>query len=397
MAIQTAGPASMDTEQKAHFWRGFGDGLESVYRSEEAANHGRSIAVNWLIGLVFFDLFLVNDYFVTGPILPFYVIGRLGICSPLCIALALLVRKGGKNYDMFASALPVVAAATLSVLLMAGHGDYRREYLFGNVLVIVFGVTISLARFRWAVASVALQCLCFQVVVHFSDVIGREGSIAANLYCASAASIALISSASFERSNRRAFLLRLRVSRLNRELEELTLKDPLTGLGNRRCLEAAIAGLWAGASGPPRLVSFILLDVDWFKLFNDSYGHPAGDLCLQAIAACVARNTRQTSDMVIRFGGEEIVVFMPDTDMPSALMVAERIRRAIVREGIAHPALGTGAVVTASLGVASALTTACTSQQLVTRADNALYEAKNKGRNRVWPMPVAALEVELAG
>ena len=175
----------------------------------------------------------------------------------------------------------------------------------------------------------------------------------------------------------------------------MTLKDPLTGLGNRRCLDTAAAGLWADGGGRPRQVGFILLDVDRFKLFNDSYGHPAGDLCLQAIARCVERNIRQASDMVIRFGGEELVVFMPDTDMQAALMVAERIRRAIVREGIAHPALGVGAVVTASLGVASSLTTSCTSEQLVTWADNALYEAKNNGRNRVWPTPTEALTMEL--
>ena len=395
MVNQIADPEILDTDQTLRLWRGFGNGLELAYRSEEGASQGKSVAANWMFGLFFFDFFLVNDYLVTGASFPYYVIGRLGICTPMCIALALLIRKGNKNCDIFASGLPVVAAATLSVLLLIGHGEYRSDYLFGNILLMVSGVTVNRARFRWAAASIGLQCVCFQIIVQFSDVLSREGSNVANLYCLSAASIALLSSATLDRGNRRAFLLRLRVSRLNRELEDMTLKDPLTGLGNRRCLDTAAAGLWADGGGQPRQVGFILLDVDRFKLFNDSYGHPAGDLCLQTIARCVERNIRQASDMVIRFGGEELVVFMPDTDMQAGLMVAERIRRAIVREGIAHPALGVGAVVTASLGVASSLTTSCTSDQLVTWADNALYEAKNNGRNRVWPTPAEALTMEL--
>ena len=118
----------------------------------------------------------------------------------------------------------------------------------------VCGVTVSRTRLPWTAASVALQCACFELVLQTSDIVSPDSRILASSYCLSGAFISLLACASVEQNNRRAFLLRLSVNRLNRELEEIALKDPLTGLGNRRRFETAAERLWSAiAFGRRRL------------------------------------------------------------------------------------------------------------------------------------------------
>ncbi len=175
----------------------------------------------------------------------------------------------------------------------------------------------------------------------------------------------------------------LEVERNTAQVNSIT--DSLTGLANRRYFDDAMNAEFhrLKRSGAP--LSMIMLDVDHFKLFNDTYGHLAGDECLKQISKALKAIVSRMPDIVARFGGEEFVVILPETEHKGAASVAERIRTAVEALGIPHSGSEASACVTVSLGVVTALSSRCTGPaQIVMMADEAMYRAKQEGRNRVF-------------
>jgi len=178
-------------------------------------------------------------------------------------------------------------------------------------------------------------------------------------------------------------------------LRELTSLDALTGIANRRAFDEAIVCEWRRAQRRKEPISLLMMDVDFFKAFNDTYGHPAGDVCLRHVAGALQASARRAGDLVARYGGEEFVAILPATAPHEALIVAERMRRQVRELGIAHGRSDTGPVVTLSGGLATIIPDADRAHQdardglnvdhepLLRLADNALYEAKRRGRNTV--------------
>jgi diguanylate cyclase (GGDEF)-like protein len=168
----------------------------------------------------------------------------------------------------------------------------------------------------------------------------------------------------------------------------LALTDGLTGLLNRRAFDEALALEWKRTVRYGSQISLLLLDLDYFKRFNDQYGHLAGDDCLRAVAAAVRGAVRDT-DRVARYGGEEITVILPSTLAAGAAAAAEKIRSAVEALGIRHEGNGKcGGQVTVSIGVATAFVRQSEPMEgmpeaLIHAADNAMYKAKREGRNRV--------------
>ncbi len=171
----------------------------------------------------------------------------------------------------------------------------------------------------------------------------------------------------------------------NARLEELTRQDGLTGLLNRRAMTERIDELHAIARRHGHPYAVILLDIDHFKLYNDTQGHPAGDGVIRRVGNCF-RDAIRTSDSVYRYGGEEFLILLPETEASGAALVTERIRSAIAARAIAHPASPTSAHVTVSLGYTDVATRETAEkiswQDVVQRADEALYRSKQAGRNR---------------
>jgi len=166
-------------------------------------------------------------------------------------------------------------------------------------------------------------------------------------------------------------------------LEQLVAIDPLTGVANRRAFDSTIQREWARALRAKRHLAVAMLDIDHFKLYNDSYGHREGDVCLQKIAQVCSASIVRASDLFARYGGEEFAVVLGDADPIAGIVVAERVRSAVEALGIPHSEKE-GGVVTVSIGVASMLPNlGLKPGELVERADRALYMAKDKGRNRV--------------
>ncbi len=172
---------------------------------------------------------------------------------------------------------------------------------------------------------------------------------------------------------------------LNQTLERLAMQDGLTGLANRRQFDLSLKDEFSRAMRSASSLALIMIDVDCFKQYNDIYGHAAGDECLKAIGKVVAEKQYRPGDVVARYGGEELVVLLPGTDVAGALVVAEHIRAAIEDLELHHTGNAAGHV-TVSAGVEAFAPVRHESEpvDLIKAADSALYQAKSRGRNRVY-------------
>ena len=173
------------------------------------------------------------------------------------------------------------------------------------------------------------------------------------------------------------------LARANEELRRLAALDGLTGIANRRRFDDALQAEWQRGRRNGSPLALLLCDVDHFKLYNDSLGHPAGDLCLKKVAAVLTAQLKRPADLAARYGGEEFAILLPDTDRAGATVLGEACRAALGGLALPHPAAG-GCLVTLSIGVASALPAeGGTPDALLAAADEALYDAKRAGRDRV--------------
>jgi len=172
----------------------------------------------------------------------------------------------------------------------------------------------------------------------------------------------------------------------NEQLRLMATTDALTGLANRRHFDSVLEAELRRACRCKRGLALLLADVDFFKRYNDRYGHIAGDECLQAVGQTMRSVFRRASELPARYGGEEFAVILPNVDMDQALKVAEKLRAAMAAREIPHEASEASAHVTLSIGVASMLPTPGTrSADLIAMADSALYVSKKTGRNRATP------------
>lgn len=169
--------------------------------------------------------------------------------------------------------------------------------------------------------------------------------------------------------------------RLYVETQRLAATDPLTGLANRRAFQERLEEEMRRARRYDRPLSLIMADLDYFKLYNDTHGHPAGDLVLQDLAALLRANVRET-DLVARYGGEEFVILLPETSRVGARAVAEKVRDAVENHPFPHRQTQPGGQLTISLGVATFPEDIDKPEALIHCADKALYRAKEMGRNR---------------
>jgi diguanylate cyclase (GGDEF)-like protein/PAS domain S-box-containing protein len=176
-----------------------------------------------------------------------------------------------------------------------------------------------------------------------------------------------------------------KLAALQRELEVLSFRDGLTGVANRRMLDNTLETEWGSAKRDGRPLSLILVDIDYFKQFNDTYGHVEGDACLKRVGQALSKSATRPRDLCARMGGEEFALVLPDTPASGALLIAEQIRERMAHEAIPHAAsLLSTALLTVSIGVGTSTPAQeDTLAAFVTKVDKRLYLAKLAGRNRV--------------
>ncbi|TAF07850.1 MAG: diguanylate cyclase [Nostocales cyanobacterium] len=168
----------------------------------------------------------------------------------------------------------------------------------------------------------------------------------------------------------------------NQELKRLANIDGLTQIANRRCFDEVLFQEWKRLQREKLPLSLILCDIDFFKTYNDTCGHPAGDECLKQVAYIINQTVNRPADLVARYGGEEFVLILPNTDAEGAVRIAEKIQSQITNAAISHLSSKVSKYVTLSLGIATLIPHAQTSPEyLIAQADQALYQAKQAGRN----------------
>jgi len=175
-----------------------------------------------------------------------------------------------------------------------------------------------------------------------------------------------------------------RLRKANRRLRKLSTHDPLTRVHNRRHFASMYRRDWQIAARENEPLTVMMIDIDYFKQYNDTYGHQAGDRCLKRIASALKHSMRRASDLVARFGGEEFIVILQGLSAEKALPLAEAISRKIYDLHIPHKASEAAPYVTVSIGLASLTPIpGANRERLLMEADQALYQAKKQGRNTV--------------
>ena len=176
-----------------------------------------------------------------------------------------------------------------------------------------------------------------------------------------------------------------RLSAVNTQLERLASLDGLTGVPNRRAFDLALEEEWRRATRSLAPLSLLMIDIDYFKRFNDANGHQAGDACLKQVAHVLSAPLQRAGDLVARYGGEEFAVILPSTPAEGARHIAERVRQAVKGLELPHPASPVSPHVTISVGISTSIATRQRSaQSLLASADHALYRAKDNGRNKTY-------------
>jgi len=175
-----------------------------------------------------------------------------------------------------------------------------------------------------------------------------------------------------------------KILQLQRELEVLSYRDSLTGVANRRMFDTLYPVEWAKAQASGEPLSLLMVDIDYFKQYNDHYGHMQGDECLRQVAAALDAGASRPRDLCARFGGEEFVLLLPATDGQSARNMAERCRRLLADKGLSHARSGVGRMVTVSIGSGTIVPgSKDQAEAFLDRIDRRLYQAKSAGRDQV--------------
>jgi len=178
--------------------------------------------------------------------------------------------------------------------------------------------------------------------------------------------------------------MKKKLEKSNRQLHAISMQDGLTGISNRRHFDETLEEELKTAGNTKSPLSLILIDIDHFKLYNDSYGHQQGDDCLISVAKAIAKECKNATDLAARYGGEEFVILLPETEEKNAFAVADRTRKAIEKLNIEHNDSSTAEHVSISLGIGTMLADEnLDAKALIERSDAALYKAKEDGRNQV--------------
>ena len=361
--------------------------LEHCFESDTKLRRTYRLMANTRHLAVVYNLFLFADWLLTPD--QFQLALKLHFCvvTPWMLLVWLTLRNGPSRVarECMAATLPIVIVAQIACIFYFSASPYATHYQYLSLLPVLFTNTVQRLLFPFAVfASLAIVTVQGGAIVasgHMPLTVG----VMALVTLAACAYTTLFSNFYLERDFRRSYLHGLRDRLLTREAEAEAKRDALTGLENRHALNVRTRQLWSQDNAASFPIAILLLDIDYFKNFNDRYGHPAGDACLKRVAAALASELRGAEDLAVRFGGEEFLLLLPRCELGEALKLGERARRAIEALGVPHEASPIRQCVTVSLGVAVAAASTLSPAELISAADAALYTAKHNGRNQIYP------------
>lgn len=279
-------------------------------------------------------------------------------------------REAGYQFTLAFAAVFVTALGVLALV-----ASWRETNVAALTLGVFVLASMYRAKRRFYVATIAVIVAAY---VLGQIILWHQVRIISFVLAAILAGFSLYVAGSMESQRVQTFRARRALDRQNRVLAQLSATDPLTGVLNRRTLEDHLSIHMDEFVRYNACCSVVMVDIDHFKRVNDTYGHPVGDEVLVELAALLSQSLR-TSDEVARYGGEEFVLILPHTEIDQASAVAERLRAAIESEQFSSRRLA----ISASFGVAQTGAGEDRFDELLRRADSALYDAKNSGRNAV--------------
>ncbi|HXC95956.1 MAG TPA: GGDEF domain-containing protein [Edaphobacter sp.] len=394
--------------------------LESGFEQSTAVQRAARLWIEGLIAIALFNFYVIADYLIRGGVSWFPLQVRLCIVTPIALLINVSMRwSPNKIYREAGIAVVSCLIGATHLYLESNTNATSSAYAqIGLIVTVIFVNVVMRLQFAYALSASVVLMASDLLFLHHDSFLNASDKLLGITLAVCATSMTLIANYSVGREERLGYLMRLRseiqtreLSFLNVELQKISCVDSLTGLSNRHAYDLQFAKLWAEAEKAQGCLSAIVIDIDHFKMTNDSRGHLYGDRVLVRVASLLLQSLRCKDDFAARYGGEEFVVLLPGTTREGALLVAERIRKLVEVAGSpalpdpgSHPRLST-----VSCGVATCWPGDSICQEdLLESADRALYEAKSKGRNQVcWgeltsaqrkrPSPERRVMRELAG
>ncbi len=375
--------------------------IEVRYQKLFAKKQKRYTRLLLTILIVLYVLFGACDYYILGrDVLPVwairYLVGLPGLLLCYVILRTRWIERFYQWYLVFALALIIL---TTHGMLFVVTGDAYHLYTSSILAMVMGGLTLTRIGFVGALVTALIYILVSVYAQYLLNDLDRTAvyylllGLWAVMFC-------VVSAYSFEKSNRNEFLQKILIQRKNNQLKRANERlknlvdiDALTGISNRRHFDHVLDEEWRRAKRRQYPLALLMVDIDYFKAYNDSLGHVKGDECLRQVAQNLLAQARRPGDLVARYGGEEFSVILPALDREEATAVAENFCSKIFEMCIPHPNSSIADCVTVSIGVAVQIPNAHNERgDLLKQADDALYLAKKRGRNRVEIIPAPPLD-----
>ena len=367
----------------------FDKALEARYQRDIAEVRRRHLCISLSVAILVYAGFVVLDWFLLNPTFR-EILGLcllVGFCG-LGILLALQLLPARHPAREWLGILPSLLAygPTLFPLDYA-DSQHRALWLATVPLLTLYTNSCIAPPLRQAVAHSGCAVLAIGLAVSVNQLQSMESALILTLAIATAL-FTLLSTLWMESARRQSYLLVLRdqlrndeLASANRLLERQSCTDPLTNVANRRVLMQRLSTALERTRQNPQALLVLMIDVDHFKAYNDHYGHPAGDRCLQQIANALGGQL-QGNDCLARYGGEEFVILREETNLSDAAAFTQRLLEAVHHLALPHAAAATSASVSVSIGAIVDATGGAASEHLIEAADRQLYLAKRTGRDR---------------
>ncbi|MBN2040339.1 MAG: diguanylate cyclase [Spirochaetes bacterium] len=371
----------------------FSKKLENIYQSEDLPERLNRYFITGIISTIIYNLLMITDYITFPSLYQKIFLVRLVFLIPVMTAILLIpfAKSLHKYFDIIAGVIAGILVLQAILILNMSYFSYTSFYNIAwlSLIPVILNVVIRINFSYGLVYSI----IVFTVYLMLSYYKFSTIDILFNfvLYYFIITVISVVANFSVTRKKRDQFLYKLlfqiksvSLEKANKELTRLSNTDDLSGLKNRRCFDNNIEHEWKNAIREKKPISLIFIDIDYFKKYNDHYGHQAGDSCIRLIADVIRQYSRRPLDLCARYGGEEFVILLPNLKTDDALKHAERIRESVAGLKIRHEYSEASHYVTISLGVAGLVPVKHSSPDLlIAAADKGLYKAKANGRNRV--------------
>jgi diguanylate cyclase (GGDEF)-like protein len=329
-----------------------------------------------------YQLLFSRESVVSSEVKEFIVLGLLLFIAGMMF---LPARMWGRSWPVVALVLGDTAITTAIIYLSGNAGSSL--YLIYFLVMLIGALAPSLKQM---IGLSVILCAAYGALLYLDSL--ETGSLSEGRLLGIPVLLVLAvfygvttEAVRWERQKRAGLLEQINtLKRTEVELQAQSGRDWLTGLANRRRFDEMIQQEWGRAKRDETALGVLMIDIDYFKPYNDTYGHQAGDTCLQQVAKSFSEVVHRPGDMLARYGGEEFVVVLPRTDVAGAAEVAEKIRAQVEALRIPHTNSLVSDLVTISVGVTAMVPTEKSKPAvLVAAADQALYQAKHEGRNRV--------------